>query len=211
MIYKDYEKSAAFWRTGRTARTVTVQVPAKDRFRNGWTGNAFEWNPFCINTLKISGERFLRGWGFWCAGSLDARITLPEPADIFTAQVGINDSNDLNSKRWTARFELLLPDGTALADVTVQTGEKKEFSAGLGGTTAFILRMTEVNGCACPVDFLEPVITYSSGKQDFPAIIKASEQAGALWLVVEQDEPSMGLAPMACAEKSRNYLKTIGV
>lgn len=168
MIYKDYEKSAAFWRTGRTARTVTVQVPAKDRFRNGWTGNAFEWNPFCINTLKISGERFLRGWGFWCAGSLDARITLPEPADIFTAQVGINDSNDLNSKRWTARFELLLPDGTALADVTVQTGEKKEFSAGLGGTTAFILRMTEVNGCACPVDFLEPVITYSSGKQDFP-------------------------------------------
>ena len=50
-----------------------------------------------------------------------------------------------------------------------------------------------------------------SGKQDFPAIIKASEEAGAFWLVVEQDEPSMGLAPMACAEKSRKYLETIGV
>lgn len=50
-----------------------------------------------------------------------------------------------------------------------------------------------------------------SGKQNFPEIIKASEDAGALWLVVEQDEPSMGLLPMQCAEKSRNYLKTIGV
>lgn len=50
-----------------------------------------------------------------------------------------------------------------------------------------------------------------SGKQDFPAIVKASEEAGALWLVVEQDEPSMGLSPIECIEKSRNYLKTIGV
>ena len=50
-----------------------------------------------------------------------------------------------------------------------------------------------------------------SGKQNFPEIIKASEEAGALWLVVEQDNPSMGLTPMECAAKSREYLKTIGV
>ena len=48
-----------------------------------------------------------------------------------------------------------------------------------------------------------------SGKQDFPAIIKASEEAGAEWLVVEQDSPSMGLTPMECIEKSRDYLRTI--
>ncbi|MBE6553749.1 MAG: sugar phosphate isomerase/epimerase [Ruminococcaceae bacterium] len=49
-----------------------------------------------------------------------------------------------------------------------------------------------------------------SGKQDFPAILKAAEQAGAGWVVVEQDQPSMGLTPMECAAKSREYLKSIG-
>ena len=49
-----------------------------------------------------------------------------------------------------------------------------------------------------------------SGKQDFPSILKAAEKAGALWVVVEQDKPSMGLTPMECAAKSRAYLKSIG-
>ena len=49
-----------------------------------------------------------------------------------------------------------------------------------------------------------------SGKQDFPTILKAAEQAGASWVVVEQDNPSMGLSPMECAAKSRAYLKSIG-
>ena len=48
------------------------------------------------------------------------------------------------------------------------------------------------------------------GKQDFVKIIAASEQAGAKWLVVEQDEPSMGKTRLECAEMSRAYLKTIG-
>lgn len=48
------------------------------------------------------------------------------------------------------------------------------------------------------------------GKQDFPAIIAASEKAGAKWLVVEQDEPSLGKTRMECAEMGRAYLKTIG-
>ena len=46
--------------------------------------------------------------------------------------------------------------------------------------------------------------------QDIPAILKASEEAGATWVVVEQDNPSMGLTPMECIEKSINYLKSIG-
>ena len=49
-----------------------------------------------------------------------------------------------------------------------------------------------------------------SGLQDFPSILKASEEAGATWVVVEQDNPSMDKSPLACAEMSRNYLKTLG-
>ena len=49
-----------------------------------------------------------------------------------------------------------------------------------------------------------------SGLNDFPAILKAAAESGAQWVVVEQDKPSMGLTPLECAEKSRNYLKSIG-
>ena len=48
------------------------------------------------------------------------------------------------------------------------------------------------------------------GKQDFPAILKAAEKAGATWVVVEQDNPSLGWTPVECAAKSREYLKSIG-
>ena len=54
---------------------------------------------------------------------------------------------------------------------------------------------------------LRPV---GSGCQDFPAILKAAEEAGAEWVVVEQDNPSMGLNPIECARKSREYLKSLG-
>ena len=49
-----------------------------------------------------------------------------------------------------------------------------------------------------------------SGKQDFPSILEAAKDAGAEWVVVEQDNPSMGLSPLECVAKSRAYLKTIG-
>ncbi|MBE6546801.1 MAG: sugar phosphate isomerase/epimerase [Ruminococcaceae bacterium] len=49
-----------------------------------------------------------------------------------------------------------------------------------------------------------------SGVQDFPAILKAAEEAGAEWVVVEQDQATMGLTPMESIAKSREYLKTIG-
>ena len=47
------------------------------------------------------------------------------------------------------------------------------------------------------------------GVQDVPAILKASAEAGAQWLVVEQDRPSMDKTPMECAEMSIQYLKTL--
>jgi len=48
------------------------------------------------------------------------------------------------------------------------------------------------------------------GKQDFPAIIKAAEESGTQWLIVEQDNPSPDMTPIECAQKSREYLKSIG-
>ena len=50
-----------------------------------------------------------------------------------------------------------------------------------------------------------------AGLQNFPEIIAASEKAGSEWLIVEQDQPSMGLSPLECAAKSREYLRSIGV
>ena len=49
-----------------------------------------------------------------------------------------------------------------------------------------------------------------SGKQDFPSILEAAKDAGAEWVVVEQDNPSMGLTPMESIAQSRAYLKSIG-
>ena len=48
------------------------------------------------------------------------------------------------------------------------------------------------------------------GVQNFTEILAAAEDADAKWLVVEQDKPSMDLTPMECAQKSRDYLKSLG-
>ncbi|MBE5762555.1 MAG: sugar phosphate isomerase/epimerase [Clostridiales bacterium] len=48
-----------------------------------------------------------------------------------------------------------------------------------------------------------------SGMQDMPAILKASVEAGAQWVVVEQDRPSLGTA-MEDVETSIEYLKKQG-
>ncbi len=45
------------------------------------------------------------------------------------------------------------------------------------------------------------------GVQDFREILKASEEAGAKWVIVEQDQPSMGRTSMECARMSIDYLK----
>ena len=48
------------------------------------------------------------------------------------------------------------------------------------------------------------------GVQKVPEILEAATASGAQWIVVEQDEPSMGKTPMECAAMSREYLKTLG-
>ncbi|MDR2731166.1 MAG: sugar phosphate isomerase/epimerase [Treponema sp.] len=47
------------------------------------------------------------------------------------------------------------------------------------------------------------------GIQDIPGIIKASEKAGAEWLVVEQDLPSPGKSSIECAKDSLDYLNKL--
>lgn len=47
------------------------------------------------------------------------------------------------------------------------------------------------------------------GVQDFPAILDAAADAGATWVVVEQDQPSMGKTPLECAKMSVEYLNSI--
>jgi sugar phosphate isomerase/epimerase len=49
-----------------------------------------------------------------------------------------------------------------------------------------------------------------NGVQDIPAIIAAAKEAGSKWLVVEQDQPSMGKSPIECVATSMEYLKSIG-
>ncbi len=47
------------------------------------------------------------------------------------------------------------------------------------------------------------------GKQNMPDIMKASIEAGAKWVVVEQDNPSLGKTPLECAKLSIDYLKLL--
>lgn len=47
------------------------------------------------------------------------------------------------------------------------------------------------------------------GVQDVASLIKASEEAGAEAVIVEQDQPSMGKAPMECAKMSIDYIRSL--
>ena len=49
-----------------------------------------------------------------------------------------------------------------------------------------------------------------SGLQDMPSILAAAIDAGAEWVVVEQDRPALGLSPMESIRTSREYLKKQG-
>nr|WP_296481186.1 sugar phosphate isomerase/epimerase [uncultured Acetatifactor sp.] len=44
------------------------------------------------------------------------------------------------------------------------------------------------------------------GVQNFPAIVKAADEGGAEWFIVEQDQPSMGYTSLECAQISAKYL-----
>lgn len=45
------------------------------------------------------------------------------------------------------------------------------------------------------------------GLQKMDELLQAAEEAGAEWLIVEQDEPSMGKSRMECVQMSIDYLK----
>lgn len=45
------------------------------------------------------------------------------------------------------------------------------------------------------------------GRQDMKSIVAAAEKAGAEWLIVEQDNPSLGKTALECCEMSIKYLK----
>ena len=47
------------------------------------------------------------------------------------------------------------------------------------------------------------------GMQRVDEIVKAAEESGAQWIVVEQDNPSMGKTPLECAEMSIRYLRDL--
>lgn len=47
------------------------------------------------------------------------------------------------------------------------------------------------------------------GVQDMPAILDACKDAGTGWVVVEQDQPSMGKTPLESIKMSIDYIKTI--
>ena len=47
------------------------------------------------------------------------------------------------------------------------------------------------------------------GVQEWKKIVAAAEKAGAEWVVVEQDSPSMEKSPLECVQMSINYLKNM--
>lgn len=49
------------------------------------------------------------------------------------------------------------------------------------------------------------------GAQNMPEILRAATDAGCLWVVVEQDDPSMGKSSMECAKMSIDYLKDVQI
>lgn len=53
---------------------------------------------------------------------------------------------------------------------------------------------------------LRPV---GKGVQNIPEILKAADDADSFWIIVEQDDPSLGLTPLECAKTSVEYLTAI--
>lgn len=80
----------------------------------------------------------------------------------------------------------------------------------VGEKTENMYELIGIDKKAEPVSQQFELRPLGSGRQDFPTILNAAEKAGCKWVVIEQDSPSMGLSPMACAAKSYAYLKTIG-
>lgn len=83
----------------------------------------------------------------------------------------------------------------------------KDFAGTKGGNMYALIGNDESNRSEASGSFeFRPV---GSGLQDFPSILAAAKDVDAAWVVVEQDEPSMGKSRMECAQTSIDYLKSI--
>jgi len=51
--------------------------------------------------------------------------------------------------------------------------------------------------------------TVGGGKQDFSEILAAAIEAGAEWVVVEQDRPTPGYTPLECAKMSVDHIRSL--
>ncbi len=47
------------------------------------------------------------------------------------------------------------------------------------------------------------------GLQNIPEILAAAKDAGSQWMIVEQDQPSLGKTPLECAKMSIDYLNSL--
>lgn len=80
----------------------------------------------------------------------------------------------------------------------------KDFSGKIGGKMYALIGIEDDGEAASGFSF-RPL---GMGCQDIPALLSAAEDAGAGWIVVEQDDPSDGLSTIECAKKSIECLKT---
>ena len=76
-----------------------------------------------------------------------------------------------------------------------------------GGKSEHMYELIGIQSEHAPEEHPFEFRTVGSGVQDIPAILAAADDAGAKWLVVEQDQPSMGLTQMECARASIGYLR----
>ena len=75
-----------------------------------------------------------------------------------------------------------------------------------------LYQLIGVDNCAqVPVEEGQPFCLrpVGYGLQNMPSIVQAAQDAGAQWLIVEQDSPSMGKSPLECAAMSLQYLKQL--
>ena len=79
----------------------------------------------------------------------------------------------------------------------------KDFSGKIGGKMYGLIGIKDDSEQSAEFSY-RPI---GMGCQDVAALLAATEDAGAQWIVIEQDEPSDGLSRMECAKKSIDYLR----
>ena len=79
----------------------------------------------------------------------------------------------------------------------------KDFSGKVGGKMYALIGIEDDGEEASEFSFR----ALGMGCQNIPELLSAADEAGAEWIVVEQDNPSDGLSSVACAEKSINCLR----